>query len=90
MSDARSLQKQFNRMLATLLVALAVAGAVTYAWYIYNANRHITDVKMAAGTGVTFLISNEYDGEYKTNAGLSFAGLLDPSRPTTCSTASKR
>ena len=78
MSDARSLQKQFNRMLATLLVALAAAGAVTYAWYIYNANRHITDVKMAAGTGVTFLISNEYDGEYKTNAGLSFAGLLDP------------
>lgn len=78
MSDARSLKKQFNRMLATLLVALAVAGAVTYAWYIYNANRHITDVKMAAGTGVTFLISNEYDGEYKTNAGLSFAGLLDP------------
>ena len=48
MSDARSLQKQFNRMLATLLVALAAAGAVTYAWYIYNANRHITDVKMAA------------------------------------------
>ena len=40
--------KQFNRMLATLLVALAAAGAVTYAWYIYNANRHITDVKMAA------------------------------------------
>lgn len=78
MSDARSLRKQFNRMLATLLVALAAAGAVTYAWYIYNANRHITDVKMAAGTGVTFLISNEYDGEYKTNAGLSFTGLLDP------------
>ena len=90
MSDARSLQKQFNRMLATLLVALAAAGAVTYAWYIYNANRHITDVKMAAGTGVTFLISNEYDGEYKTNAGLSFAGLPIPSRPTTCSTAFKR
>lgn len=78
MLDARSLRKQFNRMLATLLVALAAAGAVTYAWYIYNANRHMTDVKMAAGTGVTFLISNEYDGEYKTNAGLSFAGLLDP------------
>ena len=78
MSDARLLRKQFNRMLATLLVALAAAGAVTYAWYMYNANRHITDVKMAAGTGVTFLISNEYDGEYKTNAGLSFAGLLDP------------
>lgn len=78
MSDAQSLRKQFNRMLATLLVALAAAGAVTYAWYIYNANRHITDVKMAAGTGVTFLISNEYDGEYKTNAGLSFTGLLDP------------
>lgn len=76
--DSRSLRKKFHRMLVTLLVAVLVAGAVTYAWYIYNANRHITDVKMAAGTGVTFLISNEYDGDYKTNAGLSFQGLLDP------------
>lgn len=78
MADSRELRKKFNRMLITLLVAIIAAGAVTYAWYIYNANRHITDVKMAAGTGVTFLISNEYDGDYKTNAGLSFQGLLDP------------
>ena len=76
--DSRSLRKKFHRMLITLLVAILAVGAVTYAWYIYNANRHITDVKMAAGTGVTFLISNEYDGDYKTNAGLSFQGLLDP------------
>ena len=76
--DSRSLRKKFHRMLITLLVAAIAAGAVTYAWYIYNANRHITDVKMAAGTGVTFLIGNEYDGEYKTTAGLSFQGLLDP------------
>ena len=76
--DSRALRKKFNRMLVTLLVAILAAGAVTYAWYIYNVNRHITDVKMAAGTGVTFLISSEYDGEYKTNAGLSFSGLLNP------------
>lgn len=76
--DSRTLRKRFKRMLATLIVALLAAVMVTYAWYIYNANRHVTDVKMAAGTGVTFLISNEYNGEYKSNAGLSFQGLLDP------------
>lgn len=76
--DSQQLRKRFRRMLVTLVVALLAAVLVTYAWYIYNANRHITDVKMAAGTGVTFLISNEYNGEYKSNAGLSFQGLLNP------------
>lgn len=33
--------------------------------------------KMAAGTVVTFLISNSYDGDYKTSAGLAFQGFLD-------------
>lgn len=78
MSDSQQLRRKFNRMLITLVVAIIAAIGMTYAWYIYNANRHITDVKMAAGTGVTFLISNDYDGDYKTNAGLSFEGLLDP------------
>lgn len=78
LADSRQLRKTFQRTLVTLLIAVLATAAVTYAWYIYNANRHITDVKMAAGTGVTFLISNEYNGEYKSNAGLSFQGLLDP------------
>lgn len=78
MADSRQLRKKFQRMLIALIAAVLACGAVTYAWYIYNASRHITDVKMAAGTGVTFLISNEYAGEYKSNAGLSFQGLLDP------------
>lgn len=78
MADARLLRKRFRRMLVVLLVAVLACGAVTYAWYIYNTSRHTTDVKMAAGTGVTFLISNSYDGDFKTNAGLSFQGFLDP------------
>lgn len=61
--DSKQLRKRFKRMLATLIVAALAAVMVTYAWYIYNANRHITDVKMAAGTGVTFLISDSYDGD---------------------------
>lgn len=44
----------------------------------YNTLRHVTDVKMAAGTGVTFLISNSYDGDYKTSTGLAFQDFLDP------------
>ena len=76
--DSQQLRRRFKRMLATLIVAALAAVLVTYAWYIYNANRHVTDVKMAAGTGVTFLISNEYNGDYKSNAGLSFQGLLNP------------
>ena len=78
MQDAEQLRKSFKRTIVTLVVALATVVSVTYAWYIFNANRHITDVKMAAGTGVTFLISDSYDGDYKTSAGLAFQGLLDP------------
>ena len=76
--DSNQLRKRFKRMLTTLIVAALAAVMVTYAWYIYNANRHITDVKMAAGTGVTFLISDSYDGEYKSSAGLSFQGAFEP------------
>ena len=78
MSDSRQLRKTFRRTLVVLLIAVLAAGAVTYAWYIYNTSRHVTDVKMAAGTGVTFLISNSFDGDYKTSAGLAFQGFLDP------------
>lgn len=49
--DSQQLRKRFKRMLVTLIVAALAAVLVTYAWYIYNANRHVTDVKMAAGTG---------------------------------------
>ena len=78
MSDSRQLRKTFRRTLVVLLIAVLAAGAVTYAWYIYITSRHVTDVKMAAGTGVMFLISNPYDGDYKTSAGLAFQGFLDP------------
>lgn len=78
MRDLQQLSRRFKRLLVTLIVTALAAVMVTYAWYIYNANRHITDVKMAAGTGATFLISDEYNGEYKSNAGLSFQGFLNP------------
>lgn len=72
------LRRAFRRTLIVLLLVALVGGAFTYAWYIYNTTRHVTDVKMAAGTGVTFLISDSYDGSYKTSSGLSFEGLLNP------------
>ncbi len=79
-ASARTVQlrRTFRRTLIVLLIAALAGGAVTYAWYIYNTTRHITDVKMAAGTGVTFLISDSYDGDYKTSSGLAFEGLLNP------------
>ena len=72
------LRRAFRRTLVILLLVALAGGAFTYAWYIYNTTRHVTDVKMAAGTGVTFLISDSYDGSYKTSSGLSFEGLLNP------------
>lgn len=78
MQDTKELKKRFRRKAVILVAALLACVVCTYAWYIYNASRHVTDVKMAAGTGVSFLISNEYNGDYKTNAGLSFEGLLNP------------
>ncbi len=72
------LRRTFRRTLVALLIAALASSAFTYAWYIYNTSRHITDVKMAAGTGVTFLISDSYDGDYKTSSGLAFKGLLNP------------
>ncbi len=72
------LRRTFRRTLVVMLLAALVGGAFTYAWYIYNTTRHITDVKMAAGTGVTFLISDSYNGDYRTSSGLSFEGLLNP------------
>ncbi len=77
-NNTACLRRSFRRTLYLLLVAAVSATAFTYAWYIYNTTRHVTDVKMAAGTGVTFLIADAYDGEYKTSAGLSFTGLLNP------------
>ena len=77
-NNTARLRRSFRRTLVLLLIAACAATAVTYAWYIYNTTRHVTDVKMAAGTGVTFLISDSYDGSYKTSSGLSFEGLLNP------------
>ena len=67
-----------STMVALLIAVLAIASA-TYAWYIYNTERHTTKVRMAAGTSVNLQISNEYNGTYGSAAVLdSFKGQLVP------------
>lgn len=62
-----------------LLIAGMAATAATFAWYIYNTGVHTTNVRMAAGTGVSLQIASEYDGAYSSAAVLdSFIGALTP------------
>ena len=64
---------------AGLLLTLCAVAASTYAWYVYNTERHTTKVRMAAGAGLNLQISNAYDGVYGSAAVLdSFSGRLNP------------
>lgn len=76
--ESQRLRKRLVAVIIGFLLALALVGTATYAWYVYSASRHVTDVKMAAGTGVTLLISGSYEGPYKANTGMTFDGLLNP------------
>ena len=60
--ESQRLRKRLVAVIIGFLLALALVGTATYAWYVYSASRHVTDVKMAAGTGVTLLISGSYEG----------------------------
>ena len=64
--EAKRLKRKFTGALLALLITFLAVASATYAWYIYNTNRHTTNVKMAAGTGVNLQISNTYDGDYRT------------------------
>lgn len=73
------LRRRFSAALAALMITLVAVVSATYAWYIYNTNRHTTNVRMAAGAGANLQISNSYDGTYGSAAVLdSFAGRLTP------------
>jgi len=76
---AINLRRRFLAALLALVVALIAAAGATFAWYIYNTGAHTTNVRMAAGAGVSLQISSAYDGTYGSSAVLeSFVGVLDP------------
>ncbi len=77
--DARKLKSRLTVGLVATLIALVAVVSATYAWYIYNTERHTTDVRMAAGAGSNLQISNSYSGDYGSAAVLdSFQGQLTP------------
>lgn len=78
-TSSRDLKRRFILALVVLLIIMALLGAVTMAWYIYNTNSHTTDVHMAAGTSTQLEISDKYDGEYSYAVRLDqFKGTLNP------------
>ena len=77
--DARQLKNRLTSSMLAIIIMIFAALTATYAWYMYNTNRHTTNVRMAAGTGVNLQISNVYDGDYSSAAVLdSFSGRLTP------------
>lgn len=74
-----NLRGRFTSSMVALFIAMLAIVSATYAWYIYNTERHTTKVRMAAGTSVNLQISNTYDGTYGSAAVLdSFKGQLVP------------
>lgn len=77
--STKQLRNRLTSSMIAIFVMMLAALAATYAWYIYNTNRHTTNVKMAAGTGVNLQISNSYNGDYSSATVLdSFLGQLTP------------
>ena len=77
--SAKQLKNRLTSSMIAIFLLLLASLAATYAWYIYNTNRHTTNVKMAAGTGVNLQISNTYDGDYSSATVLAkFPGQLVP------------
>ena len=77
--SAKQLKNRLTSSMIAIFLLLFASLAATYAWYIYNTNRHTTNVKMAAGTGGNLQISNTYDGDYSSATVLAkFPGQLVP------------
>lgn len=78
-STTKKLKHRLTVGAAATLIAFVAAVSATYAWYIYNTDRHTTNVEMAAGAGANLQISNTYEGDYASATVLdSFAGQLIP------------
>ena len=77
--EKKQLKGKLRTGTVALIIALIAVASATYAWYVYNTNRHTTKVRMAAGAGVNLQISNSYSGTYGSAAVLdSFSGQLNP------------
>ncbi len=50
-THSKQLKRRFTFCLAALLATALAVGSAVYAWYVYNTERHTTNVRMAAGTG---------------------------------------
>ena len=79
MGTVQGLKRNFVTALFALLAALFAIVAATFAWYIYHTSSHTTKVHMAAGTGVSLEISNQYSEGYGSATVLEeFNGWLNP------------
>lgn len=77
--EKKQLKGKLRTGTVALIIALIAVASATYAWYVYNTNRHTTKVRMAAGAGVNLQISNSYSVTYGSAAVLdSFSGQLNP------------
>jgi hypothetical protein len=78
LEQSRILKHKLYTAFVTVLITLVVAVTVTFAWYIYNTQKHTTNVHMAAGAGANLQISNNYGGTYGQSTVLGFVGSLNP------------
>lgn len=79
MKKKKHLKSNVVLALLSLLIALVAMISATFAWYIYNTSAHTTNVHMAAGSGVSLQISNQYEGPYGYSTILdAFTGTLNP------------
>ena len=75
---SKHLKRRFASALFALLMALFAVVAATFAWYIYNTGAHTTKVHMAAGSGMSLEISNDFEDGYGYATELKVAGKLNP------------
>lgn len=79
LKESRYLKNKLYIAFVTVIITLLIVVAVTFAWYIYNTQKHTTSVHMAAGAGESLQISNSYDGTYGQSTVLDeFVGTLNP------------
>lgn len=77
-SKYRLTRKLMTAVVGVIIAFLAIT-ASTFAWYFYNVNGHTTKVRMAAGSGTSIQISNNYDGPYASSVQMDdFHDYLDP------------
>lgn len=78
MDASKHLKRRFASALFTLLMALLAVVAATFAWYIYHTSARTIRMHMAAGSGMSLEISNDFEDGYGYAVELKAAGKLNP------------